>query len=211
MSTDADDVAEMDDDSTAVEPSDPRPAVLSLTDAATACDVARRTLTRALDAGKFPGAWRADGRQGPGSGPWMVPVVELMAAGYMPKVSEPTRAPLGAPRISSTTSSVDASAQADALTEELQALKSRLSAAEHRAEMAEALATERERALDDLRTALRVLEASRPAPATPAPTVDLDPDHVHLAAPETREISMHPLRVEIPRGRRRWWRRNDAR
>jgi hypothetical protein len=49
-------------------------------------------------------------------------------------------------------------------------LRERLREAEHRAELAEALAGERERALDDLRVALRALGPGDPQAPAPRPT-----------------------------------------
>ena len=54
---------------------------LTVTEAAKATGVDRRMITRKLDADMFPNAHRTDGKKGPGSGPWVIPTDDLIAAG----------------------------------------------------------------------------------------------------------------------------------
>jgi hypothetical protein len=61
---------------------------LTVTEAAKATGVDRRTIRRRLDADEFPNAHRDDGKQGPGSGPWLIPVEDLLGAGL--KLHAPT-------------------------------------------------------------------------------------------------------------------------
>ena len=67
-----------------------------MTEAAKAAGVDRRMITRRLDAEMFPNAYRSDGKSGPGSGPWMIPTDDLIAAGLQldlpssPDEPEPT-------------------------------------------------------------------------------------------------------------------------
>jgi len=78
---------------------EPEPAIrreLTVTEAAKAAGVDRRMITRRLDAEMFPNAYRSDGKSGPGSGPWMIPTGDLIAAGLQlhlpssPDEPEPT-------------------------------------------------------------------------------------------------------------------------
>ncbi len=68
---------------------EPKSAVRSLTvtEAAKAAGVDRRMITRKLDADMFPNAYRAAGKSGPGSGPWMIPTDDLIAAGLQVQVA----------------------------------------------------------------------------------------------------------------------------
>ncbi len=54
----------------------------TLTEAAEACGVPRKTLRRRLDADAFPNARRLDGPAGTETGPWVVPTEDLTAAGF---------------------------------------------------------------------------------------------------------------------------------
>lgn len=58
---------------------------LTLREAAERCEpsVSRRTLVRRLERDAFPNAYRDTGAKGPGSGPWLIPVADLQAAGYV--------------------------------------------------------------------------------------------------------------------------------
>ena len=55
--------------------------VLTITEAARATGVDRRTLRRRLDGGEFPNAYRDTGTQGTGSGAWLIPAEDLVQAG----------------------------------------------------------------------------------------------------------------------------------
>lgn len=163
---------------------DTRPE-LTITEAAKATGVDRRTIARKLDADAFPNAHRDVGRQGqPESGPWLIPVTDLIGAKL--RVHQPA-----GPDVPTTTDP-DTDLRA-----ELADWRRRAEVAEHRRELAEhdrdaarAVATERAESLADLRFALRMLNAG-PQEATPAPSTPTEP----LSPPS------------LPPPRRRWWSR----
>jgi hypothetical protein len=74
---------------------------LTLREAAERCTpkVSRRTLVRRLEADAFPNAYRGTGSQGAGSGPWLIPVADLQAAGYDVRAEADPAAPSQAKRI----------------------------------------------------------------------------------------------------------------
>jgi hypothetical protein len=143
---------------------DERPA-LSLSAAAEACRVSRATIRRRLDDGAFPNAYRDEGPAGPETGPWRVPITDLIAADLHPN----------APGVPDTASAKAVSAPTDTPDDEVVRLRAEVVAQRHRAELAEAIAAERARALEDLRTALRALPAAPAAPA-PEPAAPTDPE-----------------------------------
>ena len=124
-----------------------------------------------LVAGDIPGAERTvsdDGRPGQ----WTVPVDGLLAAGFHPN------------RLDAAHMDVNPDPEADRLREQVRLLTVERDAARQ-------LAEERRQALDDLRTALHVLEAGQ------------------LTAPDRRaEQPNHS--AEQPSRRRRWWHWRDA-
>jgi hypothetical protein len=60
--------------------------LLTLSEAAEQCGVARSTIRRALDQDRFPNAVRDDDARGT----WWVPVSDLLAAGYVPATPQST-------------------------------------------------------------------------------------------------------------------------
>jgi hypothetical protein len=94
---------------------------LTVTEAARAAGVDRRALRRRLDGGAFPHAYRDAGTQGPESGPWRIPIGDLLDAGLT--VDQPP-----APE-EDTSSPVDLS-QADWLRSALDEARQRMVAAE---------------------------------------------------------------------------------
>lgn len=149
--------------------------------------VSRKTLQRALDKDKFPNAYRADGPAGEGSGPWLIPLADLLAEGFTPgggrtfsdapdATAEGTQphTPIGPQGSHGETSLMDATSG------ELEELRSKLADAEKRAAIAEAIAEERERNLDDMRTAMRILEAGQ----TSEPVLDLTDDETPTELPD---------------------------
>ena len=105
-------------------------------EAVAATGKSRRQIGRMLAAGELVGAHKI-------AGEWTIPLEALLAAGLRLHAPSPPDATL------STTSPPDTTSSAE--LELLRAENVRLS---HRAELAEALATERAEALDDLRTSL---------------------------------------------------------
>ena len=123
-------------------------AMLTISEAAAAAGVDRRTVRRKLDAGLLPGAIRSDGPAGAGTGPWSIPAVELIAAGI----------DLGGAQRAAVVTPANDSPAITAV--DLEALKRRLA-------VAEAIAEERRLALDDARLALRALASGNVSPAPP--------------------------------------------
>jgi hypothetical protein len=71
--------------------------LLTLSEAAEQCGVARSTIRRALDQDRFPNAVRDDDARGT----WWVPVSDLLDAGYVPATpqSTPQGTPQSAPQV----------------------------------------------------------------------------------------------------------------
>ena len=164
-------------------------------------DVSRKTLQRRLDKGKFPNAYRADGPKGEGTGPWMIPLADLLAEGFHP----------GGGRTFVTDNDASQSSQqsktatpTESAPTELEELQSKLDKAERehaeilrRAEVAEAIAEERGKALDDMRTTLRMLEAGDPKAST-----------VSTETKEPSKLTKHDDSEPAPKARnrfQRWW------
>jgi hypothetical protein len=120
--------------------------VFSLTEAAEAARVSRTTIRRYLDRDRFPNAYRN------AEGQWRVPVADLEAAGL--RLHRPAP-PEGAPE-------PEVGDRAVELEREVAVLRERVAAAE-------AIAEERQRALEDLRVALRVLERGKPSEPAHSP------------------------------------------
>jgi hypothetical protein len=123
---------------------------------------------RRLDGGELPSAWRETGPDGGASGPWRIPVDDLLAAGF----------DLSAPSREQATPDAGAPGPAgDADARELADLRAQLDRARAEAERWRAVAEERQAALDRADTALRAVTAALPAgepaeahePAEPAP------------------------------------------
>ncbi len=117
--------------------------------AAEVCQVSRKTITRRYEQLKLGGAYKDK------AGQWAIPVAALLHAGLTP----------GRPAAPDTVSSTQASAlgQQDTATgQRVVELEAQVSEYRHRAEVAEQLAAERSARVEDLRQALRMLEAGRP-------------------------------------------------
>ena len=125
-------------------PDEEQQSEFSVTEAARASGVDRRTIKRRLDAGEFPNAHRRPTGRGPGTGPWLVPLDDLLAVGLRPDVGRARGHPIrGGPQLPGP---------------ELR-LRAALADAERRAEVAEALAAERERVIQAQQVALRAFAA----------------------------------------------------
>lgn len=144
----------------------PNPWTLTLREAADHTGASLRTLRRRLADGAFPNAAKDDGP----SGAWRVPVTDLEAAGLPVTVPRPTADPV--PPLDDT--------RLAAAEERARAAEDRASKAEERARLAEAIAEERGKALDDTRLALRALTAG------PAPVANEKPQAADGQTPSAR-------------------------
>ena len=111
----------------------PKPAAVTLTisEAARASDVNRRTIRHHRQAGDFPGAFKDQ------DGMWRIPVEDLEWVGLHPDLGRASEDPMAAGKV-------------DLLRTEVAVLRERLRAAE-------LIAMEREKRIDDLRLILRML------------------------------------------------------
>ena len=133
---------------------------LTITQAAEAAQVSRVTIRRYLEGGRFPGAEQA--RRGKVT-EWRIPIEDLLAAGL--RLNAPTKpdqasGPAAAPAL------VDGE-----LAAEVERLRRELADERARRQVAEAVADERARALDDFRMVFRALPPA-PDPEPAAPTAD---------------------------------------
>jgi Helix-turn-helix domain len=138
------------------------PIDLTISEAARACAVNRRTIRRHRDAGDFPGAYRDQ------ENVWRIPTADLEAAGYPPYLLARLAEPSEATRL-------------DRLRIEVTLLKERLKATQ-------AIAREREARIEDLRLVLRLLPgmaAGQTAPSSqlPAGAKGALPDRRPVAGP----------------------------
>ena len=140
--------------------------------AARECGVGRATIQRALASGRIQSAERDD------SGAWLIPVDALIEAGFIP--GKPT--PPDAGDASNTDLPAPLTHQGDqagteqmlTLTREVERLRGALDVEHARTAAAERLAAERGGRVEDLRVALRMLEAGNsghgPVDVTPTST-----------------------------------------
>ncbi|WP_149360262.1 hypothetical protein [Lolliginicoccus suaedae] len=134
----------------------------SAAEAARRCNVGRATIQRALDGGKLPGAVKTEDG-------WQIPLEDLLAAGFKPDRPAP---PEDAAAKAETARSVEKTelpelskleSRVKELETELVSIKSRAESEAALRAAAEILAQERLDRVSDLRTALRMLEAAKPA------------------------------------------------
>lgn len=132
--------------------------VFTISQAATACAVSRKTITRRLDQLRDAGAYKDTGGQ------WAVPLSALLAVGLRPgRPAPPDRVSLYQ----------DSDLGHGNTVGQVAELRLELAELRRRAEVAEALATERAERIADLRLALRQLEAPHPvAEISPRPTTE---------------------------------------
>lgn len=184
-----------------------RPA-LTLSEAAERCGVSRSTVRRRLDAGDFAHAWRDDGRDGPGTGPWMVPVSDLVGAGL--DVTRPPDEPAreqGSEQGHETPPPGEPSGEVARLRAELAAAEHRAAIAEERATAARALADERAAALARADALLDTVRRMLPEHAAPHPD---DPPVREQGAghpPSAAEVLARSEPHTTGRTGRRWWER----
>lgn len=172
--------------------------LMGLAEAASACGVSVSTLRRKRSQLKDLGA--AETAKG-----WQIPVTALITLGLMDRVTAPLQeapsipgmkgimtphydAPLGTP-----------SAEVEALRAAQTELREKLADAEKRAAVAEAIASERERIIQTQAMALRMLEASAPAPST-----DGSVNPRGHGEPERSEEAASATPVAAPQKQNRW-------
>jgi hypothetical protein len=185
---------------------------LTVTQAAQATCVDRRTIRRRVDAGDFPNAHRKTGKDGPDSGPWLIPMSDLLAAGLSLQPTEHDGPPTDQPATGSDSE---------------KSLRLALAEAVKRAEVAEAIAAERAAALADVRAALDLAQRM----LTPRQFPVVSPESAKAPAQAPAELPMAQvtqLRAPDPgpdpdaaaafwiadeqvekEPRRRWWQRES--
>jgi hypothetical protein len=178
----------------------PRRPMFTITDAASACGVSRKTITRKLaDLGEHGAAKDEDGI-------WRIPVEALLAIGLHPGRSLPApTAPartLQAPRASAVPE--EASSQpVEAPAEVVSVPRAHWDDLRIRLARAEAQASERSLALADARLALRALTAGpavAPSPTSPPSSTN------HTSASAERAGEVPPsARIDAAAKRKRWW------
>lgn len=116
----------------------------TLTEAAQQCSVSRSTIRRYRESGKFPNAEKLNGQ-------WVIPVSDLIAAGLNPgRPSPPDEQP--------TEATDQPTPEQPNQTQEIAELRAQLAIEQAHRQAAEQVAAERERSLNDLRQALRMIE-----------------------------------------------------
>lgn len=146
------------------------------------------TIKRGLNNGKFPNAVKEPIPGGGGTERWSIPLADLLTAGYKPHQPKVQVIDLNNPELEDEGDSRTPSEHPEVtrLRLELERERERVRTAEHRAQLAESVAAERDRALEMINRAMRQLEAG--STPTPAPISATEP------SPE-------------PRAKRRWWQR----
>lgn len=175
------DTATTDGTDTATTDARQRPS-LTLSEAATATATSRSTVRRRLDAGELPSAWREDGPDGPATGPWRIPVNDLLAAGF--RLNRPADAGQGED------GQQPAADSSDGARDELAELRRQLAEARAEAERWRAVADERQAALGRADLALRAVTAALPAGE---PANGHEPDGEHAPAPGMPTNGSQPL------------------
>lgn len=166
----------------------PGPA-FTITEAAEAAGKHRTTIDRRLRAGSFGEPGSPGGPYRGVDGAWRIPKAALMAVYRL-------HAPAGP----------DAEAPAPdelrELRDDLEAERHRREEAERRADVAEALARERLERVDDLRTALRALEAGARRPEAPSEPEEGTEAHEEPEEPSSaaQEPPSEPLNVRSAEG-----------
>lgn len=141
--------------------------MFTLSQAAAACGVSRSRIRRMLDADEFPNAVQeATPGKGTSAQVWHVPLADLLAAGLMPNraADRPADSAAGEPGQAEQGSGQD-----------LRDLEHALDLERERRKAAEAIAAERERTIQGLEQALRLLEARTGAGQASAPTHGPEP------------------------------------
>lgn len=148
----------------------------SITRAAQECGVSRSTIRRYRERGDFKNAHKDEG------GEWLIPVTDLIAAGLPPK---------SRPDDEYVSRSIEQVQQNESMLSEhdleLLELRHELELERVRREYAERLAQEREKQVDDLRGAMRMIEVVKPQ-AAPQPQAE----PVQHPEPESEPQSERP-------------------
>ena len=129
------------------------PAMVSQAKAAHICGVSTSTIRRARQAGKLEGC-----RVDEVTGGYLIPVPSLLAAGF--KLSTPTP-PDTMAQPQATHATTPQADTPDTLHKELLELKEKLFRAEHRAQLAEAIADERAKVIHAQEIALKMLTSGK--------------------------------------------------
>lgn len=168
------------------------PPSVSQAEAARICGVSTATIRRR----------RAElvehGAKSDGDGGWTIPIPALVAAGLLDRTTPPDTPTTWGMSPDTTPRRVTSSTPPDTSSGEVEDLRRRLRETEHRAVLAEAISEERLRALEDARTALRLIEA-RPHGA-PVPS---QPEPLGPVTATTSESDRHP--VPSRRTMKQWW------
>lgn len=166
--------------------------LFSLKEAARACEVSPVTIRRRLRDETFPNAFK---ESIDGSETWQIPLGDLLGAGFTPTSSgqattEPAEVTVPVVEVIEAVAAATPTAEPIDVAE-VSELRSELVAAEHRAELAEARAEERQRLIDILERQVRVLMPGPPVAGT---------------ASDGPSVLTEPVRTE-PLRRKRWWQR----
>lgn len=176
------------------------PPVVGLKEAARLCRVSVATVRRRREQLEAAGATAAEDG-------WTIPIPALVAVGLLDRTTPPGEgAAAGVAPATTPGTDTPESPALTALRTELEAERRARAEAEHRARLAEAVAQERGRALEDTRLALRALTAG-PSTVTPLAFRPETPAEPPPAAEQpTAGPDPHPARSERPRGRLAAWR-----
>ncbi len=133
--------------------------VFTLKDAAQRCGVSFSTIRRRREEGSFPNAYKTT------DGEWRVPVEDLLAVGLNPASEPQPNESVQAVHKEDLLSSLEVAE----LRRELDRAHARIEVEQAHRAAAERVAEERERSLQDLRSALRLIAPPAPAPEPTAP------------------------------------------
>ena len=130
------------------------------------------TIKRGLNNGKFPNAVKEPLPGGGGTERWSIPLADLLGAGYKPNQPKVEVIDLNNPELEGEGGTRTPSEHPDVtqLRLELEHERERTRTAEHRAQLAESVAAERDRALEMINRAMRQLEAGNTSAPVSAPT-----------------------------------------
>lgn len=195
----------------------PVPVMLSQGQAARWCGVSPTTIRRAREEGRLPNAVQS------ASGGWRIPVPDLLAAGFKVQGAPAPRHREGAPQ-TAPSSAPPAQGSAPLVSPEIEELRRELAETRQRAQLAEtkaAIAEVEKRAaerlvaarteqVEDLRSALRILEVGHTTPDALAQQSAATPGTEAFAASEESPLDSPPPdtgTTSVGSGRRRWWQR----